>query len=291
MDKKQILKKLKGLKKEIKDLKESLNQINEQKETWFKKKEDLKKQISKLIKKIKEIKKKKDGSAELIQNLKKQRDEFNKEVKKLISEIKSINEKKGKILKEKKIKFNPEELNEQIEKLETKVETEALSFENEKKLMRRIKQLKKSLSESSGVENIFKLSKEISGKIDMSKEKAQEFHSKLQEEFKKSKVSYEDFMEISKQISKLKIEQEKAFKKFIDFKNKFLEVNEELKNKLVKAGKIQEKINAIDSNLKRKREKEKKQIFEKKTKEIEEKLKNKKKLTTEDLLIYRGSEE
>ena len=76
------------IQKEISNLKNKLNEIDKEKELWFKKKEDLKLDISSLIKQIKDIKSIKDKSNIDIIELKKERDKYNDEVKLLINEIK-----------------------------------------------------------------------------------------------------------------------------------------------------------------------------------------------------------
>ena len=72
----------KNLKKEIANLKTQLKQISNDKEEWFKKKEDLKKDIWALIEKIKSLKKGTDVSTAEAEKLKKERDAYNAEVKK-----------------------------------------------------------------------------------------------------------------------------------------------------------------------------------------------------------------
>ena len=147
--------------------------------------------------------------------------------------------------------------------------------------MIQIKQLKKQLEEASEVQDLFKELKTVSNQIKETKDKAEEAHKKIIEA-KKDQNTYEEFMKLTKQINELKKKQENAFGKFIDSKNKFSGINKQLKEKLKDAKSI---------NLKETIKVENKQakVLEQKTKEVEEKLKKKKKLTTEDLLVFQGS--
>ena len=91
MAKKESSGKFGHLMKEISTLKNDLNKINELKELWFKKKEDLKKYVWDLINQVKGVKSEKDSSNIKIQEFKKERDKSNARVKTLIAEIKKLN--------------------------------------------------------------------------------------------------------------------------------------------------------------------------------------------------------
>jgi len=272
----------KQLKKEIAELKDSLNTLNTQKEEWFTQKESLKKEVLNLISQIKKIKFSKDKDTKEIQELKQAREKYNKEVKELIVKYKELNEKKRKFMKDKKINFDPAKLIERISELEFKIETEGVSFEQEKKIMTQIKQLKKQLDEAGDVQKVFGELNTLSDKINKAKALADDAHNKLRDQLKGDRSSYDDFLKLTKQINDLKKKQESAFNKFIESKNKFSDINQQLKDKLKDA----KEININDQMVKHKAEAK---VLEEKTKEVEEKLKKKKKLTTEDLLVFQNS--
>jgi len=276
--------------KEVFELKNKLNQINDQKEFWFKQKEGLKKDIGALIHKIKEIKLVKDKSSEEVQQLKKERDKYNKEVKELIKEIKELNKLKDQKIKDHKIDVDPSKIQERITVLQLKIETEAPSFKEEKKIMKQINDLQKKLKGASGLQDILVKSKEVSLKIEEAKKKAEEYHKKIISQIEDNKNSYETFMNLSKEISALKEKQEDAFKKFIDSKKEFQEINAQLQKKLTNAKDTQLKLSKNKEEKKEKLEAEIKEKIEKKTEEVEHKLKTKKKLTTEDLIVFQNNE-
>ena len=120
---------------------------------------------------------------------------------------------------------------------------------------------------------------------DETKKKAQEHHEKLKVHIKKHNTSkgYMEFISLSKQIEFLKSSQEKAFKMFIDLKNRFVALNKLLKYKLFEERKVKDRFEEKQEKAKAKEE----ELLNKKYKEVEEKLKTKKKLTTEDLLSIR----
>jgi len=272
----------KNIREEVNDLKKSLNELNVQKEEWFTQKESLKKDVVNLISQIKKIKFTKDRDNKEVQELKKVRDDYNSQVKEMIKKYQELNDKKEKILKDKKIRFDPSKLVKQIEQLEYKIEHDAVSFEAEKKIMNQIRTLKKQLDEAGDVQQMFKDLKLLSEKIRETKFKADEAHKKIRGQIKQDKTSYDDFIKLTKQINELKKKQEEAFNNFIESKNKFSGINQQLKDKLKDVKKIN-----VDKNVRYRQEENK--LLEQKTREVEEKLKKKKKLTTEDLLVFQNS--
>ena len=106
------------LKREISTLRNELNSINDQKEIWFQKKEDLKKEVLGLINEIKILRDKKNNFNKSVKNLKGERDKYNKEVKEKIEKIKELNFKKKDVSKDKKAITSPGALKETIKKLE-----------------------------------------------------------------------------------------------------------------------------------------------------------------------------
>src|SRR3989344_4890033 len=122
----------------ISSLKAKLDELNTEKEKWFVKKEELKQKIADLIKEVREVKAKNDSLSHNIKEVKEKRDAQNAEVKRLIDEIKEINKKRDtKVTLDKK---DPVALKRRIEKLTARIETGAVSFDDEKKCMKEIKQ-------------------------------------------------------------------------------------------------------------------------------------------------------
>lgn len=279
---------IKKISSELSQLKSQIAEVAKQKEFWFRKKEDLKKEINDMIKKIKEIKVENDKSNIEVHDFKKNRDKYNAEVHDLIGKIKKVNEEKEKELKKSKITVDPSRIQTQIRALEKQVETET-NFNKEKKLMEQIKRLKKSYAEFSSIMKINEEAKKISNEIKESRKKANEFHKQIQSVTKDT--NYQGFMEMSKKITEVKKVQEDAFNKFIEFKNKYLELNKAFKAKLEEAKPFQEQIEKEHENVKQQYAEKQTKILKQKTEQVEDKIKKKKKLTTEDILAFQGSKD
>ncbi len=274
---------------EIVSLKTKLKEINEDKEKWFKKKEELKKEMGLLIEKIKSMQK--EQQTYDVDKFKIERDNYNSQVRELIKRIGELKNEKKILLDKYDIKIDPEYIKKKIAKIEEKIETEALSIDVEKKLMQQIKKMKKDYEMLGGVKLINDKIDEISKGIDEAKKKANEAHEKLKRALKEKKRWYREFFSLSRQINAIKKQQEKAFEMFISLKNSFIDVSKQLSSKLniirrekqVKEDKIK--------LVKEKKEEGDKRLLDEKRKQVEEKLKKGVKLTTEDLIVMQAKDD
>ena len=99
---------------------------------------------------------------------------------------------------------------------------------------------------------------------------------------------YNEFIDLSKKINEFKSKQEEAFTKFLEFKKEFSLINNTLKEKLLESNIIQGNLEKQKLDMQERRKLREEQILEEKAKQVEEKLKQGKKLTTQDLIIMQG---
>jgi len=286
-----LIKRLRISEKEVSNLRTKLNDANEKKEYWFKNKEGLKKEISKLSNKAKEIKVKKDNFDENVKKLKDQRNQYNKEVGDLIYKVRLLSRERAEALKKYNLRLSPSRIKDKIEELEQQIETEAISFKTEQKIMKQIKKLKEGYYKSTEMKKIMEKIDQVSNEINSSKTKADYFHKIIQGQAKLNQNGYEKFIGTSRKINKLRTDQENSFKKFLVLKRIFVQTNNLLKNKLVENSKLKQEYNKIQTYLAKKYINKKDRILEEKGKNVEEKLRKKQKLTTEDLLVFQKKEE
>ncbi|MBI2670492.1 hypothetical protein HYX18_00730 [Candidatus Woesearchaeota archaeon] len=278
-----------SLNREIKELKNQLISLNKEKENWFSKKEAIHKEISSLISEIKKIKSAKSFLEANEEKNRGERDKHNKVVKDLIAKIKELNNKKLDFLKNTKINGDPERIMKLIASLEQKIEIEAIPFDKEKNIMEKINALKKQYSNFSEFKKIIDEHNKISANIMEYKEKANEHHSMLKKAQTENKDNNYHILEISKKIIKLGKDKDVAFKNFIDYKGSFKNTNDKLKEKLMNLNELKNNEYRKKQEILNKKEQKIKTILDKKIKTIEEKIKNKQKLTTEDLIVYQKS--
>lgn len=276
---------LEGKRKEIREIKDKLNDLNRKKEEWFHKKEEVRKKISVLISDVKSSKSERDQFTQTVKLSKTERDVLNKDIKEKSAQLEALMKEREQLEKKYNIQKSPGRVHDEIHKLEKKIETEVMSFEKEKKLMVEIKKLKKQREESGAVNDIWNRIKSLSKDIRDMRRKARTSHQKVQDFAKNSQQKHEALKSTSGEIDTLRKEEEEAFKKFVEFKKEFTEQNNLLKEKLNSIGELSKQLGKDVTELKQVEEQKKKQTLSSMKREVEEKLKTKKKLTTEDLLI------
>jgi len=283
-----LYKELVEKKKEVSSLRAALNTINDQKESWFDKKEAASKQIRSSIKGIKKDKSKRDEFTNQIKDDKTKRTELNKEVKTKVEKIKKARSQAKDLMKKLGLKKDPSKLLELIEALELKIETEVMPFSKEKKMMKEIKDIKKKYNEAKEVSNVWETSTRLNKEINDLKTKADTVHKKIQNKAKESQTRHERLILVSKDIDELKEKEAIALVKFVEFKKKFSEINEKLKEKLGELNKVNSEVSKIKKDTVSKRKQKQNDILKTKGMDVEEKIKKRKKLTTEDLLVFQS---
>ena len=88
----------------------------------------------------------------------------------------------------------------------------------------------------------------------------------------------------------MKADEEASFSKFSELKKKFNEANSELKEKLRGMNDVKNYLDKISSDKREKRRQEIDSILKSKEEEVNEKIRKKQKLTTEDLLVFQKFE-
>ena len=283
---KELSEELNKCKAELSKLKNALNGLNAEKESWFGKKEEFSIKIRESIQKIKEIKAKRDSLTKEVKELKLKRDAINTELLSRLDELYKSKAQKAGIAKSLGIKEPPSKIRDSIEKLEFRIETEAMSFEKEKELMKKINGLRKLYTNASILSEINKKIIESFEEIsNMRKEKSQ-IHKLVQEKAKESQMLHEQILAISAGIEKMKADEGQAFGNFSGLKAKFNETNSLFREKLNEMNGIRDSLDKISSERKNKKIAWQESFLKSKEDEVNEKIKRGEKLTTEDLLVF-----
>ena len=133
--------------KELSNLRSKLNPLGRDKESAFRELRSLRDKIKFRTDRIKVLKRERDNLTTQVKSNKEQRDHLNQEVKEKSTEKREVDEKKKVLLEKLKIDEDPVQIKIMIQKLETKIETEPMPFEQEKKITKKIKELKAKFKE------------------------------------------------------------------------------------------------------------------------------------------------
>ncbi|MCF7798814.1 hypothetical protein K9M74_02840 [Candidatus Woesearchaeota archaeon] len=285
-DVKEYMQKLKNLRVEVSTLKKELNKLNREKESWFAKRGEINKQISNLISGVKGSKDKRNEITEQVKDLKTERDTLNKEVSQKSKELNELKKNFDKATAKHQVKESPSMLKKKIEKMEYTMETQPMSFDKEQKLMKELKTLKKQYVEVSSVTGDWDKVKNLTRDISKLKRKANAAHRKIQDNAKSSQDKHEALVERSGEIDELKKEEQAAFEKFKEYKELFTEKNTVLKELLKELDAVKGVLETHNVQIEEDKKKVEQKAIKERAKEVDEKVKTGKKLTTEDLLVF-----
>ncbi|MBS3149639.1 hypothetical protein J4455_03005 [Candidatus Woesearchaeota archaeon] len=288
MDKEDLFKKLETIRKDIDIFRSNLNNNREEKEKLYQKRISLSDRIKDKIKKIKDLKSKKDKDNIGLQEEFKEKENLNKEISDLIIKIKKINEKIKKFRETKKIDKNPRLIKVALEKLELKIETEAISYEEEKKLMKRVNQLKKEYKSVKEIVDLDDEYNKISKYIDNKRVRLNNIKEKINEKMK-TRSDYDDFMKISKEIFELKKDMKITNDGYIKLKADSLKTNLLLKEKFREFDNIKNQIGIENKKISEEKEIQKRDLIHQKVNIVEEKIKKGQKLSTDDLITFQAN--
>ena len=269
----EVEQKAKTLRKEIQEISANLKELGGQKEEHYLQKNTLDKKLNSLISKAKELKEKKVILDKEICELKNAREDANKKFNQTMTDISDAKRER------KKQQLQPSgPIRKQIKDLEYKMQTEALSFKKEKELMDRIRKLKIELNTILSAEQELKQSSVSYKDAKDVKKAADDIHSKIQARANESSQIFQELTQLSQDIANIKAQRNTVQLVLKNIKQQISQMNHKLSRILkdwsgvadkVVMGTARKGFNAI----------------QKKTEEVKEKFKSKKKLTTEDILL------
>ncbi len=283
---KDVSKQIEKVKAEINDLRKQLNSINEEKRKWSDQSKGVYESISGLFQSIRDHKAKRNSLTKAVKQLKLERDKLNKRISDSIANVKLLREERNKLQTQYHIKDDPYSLKKEIRGIEMKIETEAVSFDKEKKLMKLINQKKKQLADANVLMDVSKKISNASKDIDKLKKEAKLKHDEIQVKANESQKHHEALLEVGKQLDEMKDDKQNSYGKILEFQKKLDEIQSKLEERLLELKRFSTELrhNKLEKAAKRKEEIQR--ILKEKELDVEEKIKQKKKLTTKDLLIF-----
>src|SRR3989344_3012270 len=115
---KELVEELNKHRVEVSKLRNILNELDKEKESWFKKKKELSSKIRESIQKIKDNKNKRDALTLEVKELKPKRDSINKGIDSKFKELENLKKEKSSLAKSFNIKETPSRIRQNMEKLE-----------------------------------------------------------------------------------------------------------------------------------------------------------------------------
>lgn len=288
-DRAQYIVEIRKLRAEVQALRDELNKLDSTARQESKARYEQRGRIRELISQARAYKKERDFLTGKVKELKAKRLELNSKVSQKAAEVKKAQQ-EIKSMGDAKTKENPAMLMKSMQRLEYKIETEVLSMDKEKQIMKEIKGLKSRLAESSKFSAIYSNLRKSTDELRHLKKEADEVHKSIQENASKSQELHNKMIEISTDIDNLK-EEKSAEKTEEKSDTSFREVNEKLKEKLMRLNELNKTLDHDrEMNIQESKKREIESLKEKHA-EVSDKIKKRKKLTTEDILVFQQTEE
>ncbi len=276
------------LQPKIRELKQKLNQLNDQKEKAFEQRNPVGKEISTLIHSIKDLKKERDSLTDEVKKLKDNRTGLNDIIKKKIEEAKKLNAEKKKAADKLGLKESPGHLKMLMDKLENKIETDVMSFDKEKAIMKEIKDLKKRYDAAKESNAVWDAAHQMSKDIDTMQAQADDIHRQIQQKARLSQQKHEQLIEESKKVDALRGKGNTFTKDIGEKKSEISKMSDELGALLKQAAELNTKLSAERKEKEAASINQRQKKFSEKLAEVKEKFAKGEKLTTEDIIIMQG---
>jgi uncharacterized coiled-coil DUF342 family protein len=287
-ERKAVQAQLDELQPRIKALKQRLNELNDQKEKAFQQRNPVGKEISSLIHDIKQLKQGRDSLTDEVKKLKENRTGLNEIIKKKIEEAKKLNAEKKKATAKLGLKENPGNLKMMMDKLEHRIETDVISFDKEKAIMKEIKELKKRYNEAKASSAVWDAAHQMSKDIDTMQEQADDIHRQIQQKAKLSQQKHEQLVDESRKVDGLRGKGDTFTKDIGAHKSEIAKLSEELGALLKQAGELNTKLSAERKEKEAATVNQRQKKFSEKLAEVKQKFAKGEKLTTEDIIIMQG---
>src|SRR3989344_9264715 len=290
-------------KREVAQLRSTLHDLYVQKEASFQKLKAFREQIRSKIDQMNSLKKERDLLTQEVKGIKEERNKLNQEVREKSDALKqfgtnnplpapSSDRKNYKNYKNynnyndnnKSQQMPPGKIKMLIRKMEEHLETEVMSFDKEKQLTKKVKELKAEYKKIEALDQQWKERKTPASGFIQKKKKAQHSHHSLQEKADASQQKhqevnkvYEDLKAIRDQIKPLETEH-------LRLKEEYHAVKRQLDD-------AQQDIQKLSKVFEDKEKKIKQSFAQERTAEVKEKIKKRQKLNTEDILAFQAMDD
>jgi len=275
-----------GYKEQISQLRSDLNQVVEEKKALVRSHRELVTGIKGKIVEIKQFKERRDRCTNAVKDLKVRRTDLHNAIKEKVSKLHDFRTEIES--KDSKPRLPVGMLKAEIRKLEMRIETGAISFEEEKKLMKVIKDKQKQMKGSEKFETSHEDERSLVNEIRLARQESDDVHKALQENAKESQVNHEKILVLSKEIDDQRAKEKEMNDKLDELTKKLDDVNTVLQELLSKYGQARDVEEVHYDEVRQEKKARDRKILDEKERIAEDKLKKGLKLTTQDLLALQG---
>jgi len=264
--------------------KKELIKLGEEKENLYSRKKVLYKERKELLEKLKELRSKKEEYSKILDNLMEERQKTLEKLEELKKKLDEIKQARKDIFKNKDIAKDINKYKKELETLEYVLQTEVLSYSQEKKIWNRIKYLRKLLGKYEEISSVLQ-------EIDKLREEYNAYRSKLsiigqniRKNIDERKVIKEQIKQIKERLTQIMSEYNKIKEQIKQIKDRIRELEDKLNEDLQRyiSQRLQKQVVEIS-------EEEKNKIIEEYSK-IQQKIMNGSELSMDEILVMQKYE-
>jgi len=264
--------------------KKELIKLGEEKENLYSRKRVLYKERRKLLEKLKELRSKKEEYSKILDDLMEERRKTLEKLEELKKKLDEIKQTRKDIFKNKDIAKDINKYKKELETLEYVLQTEVLSYSQEKKIWNRIKYLRKLLGKYEEISSVLQ-------EIDRLREEYNAYRSKLsiigqniRKNIDERKVIKEQIKQIKERLTQIMDEYNKIKEQIKQIKERIRELEDKLYEDLQKY--ISQRLQKQSVEIS---EEEKNKIIEEYSK-IQQKIMNGSELSMDEILVMQKYE-
>lgn len=247
-------------------------------------------EISSITEKSGELRKKRDSLNSQVRQLKDKKNKINETIRNLREsesplkiQISSISQKHG-------IKKG-HNLYSEIAGIESHIETEVISFEKEKSLMRTLNKLKEEKKKLKILEPLHNKAREIRSEINALKRECDNIHSQIQILAEQSQSIHMELFSISKNLNKFYRDRRTQFKKSKGLNDALDELSAKIDEKFSQISSLKNDADRYDKEQKERRRKKQETIMEHSEEALRKKIMKGGKITNSDLLVFQQGDD
>jgi uncharacterized coiled-coil DUF342 family protein len=266
------------------NIKRELIKLGEEKEHLYSRKKVLYNERKELLQKLEELKRKKEEYSKILDNLMDERQKTLEKLEELKKKLDEIKQKRKDVFKNKDIIKDINKYKKELETLEYVLQTEILSYSQEKKIWNRIKYLRKLLGKYEEISSVLEEIDKIKQEYNAYRSKLSIIGQNIRKNIDERKVVKEQIKEVKEKLSNIMNEYNALKQQITEIKEKIRMLEDKLKEELEKyISRITQKQSIEISN------EEKNKIIEEYSK-IQQKIMNGGELSMDDILVMQKYE-
>ncbi len=282
--KSEVLQKVQRIRSEVSKLKSELSSLSREKAALYSERSGLMGAFMPVVQRIRGSRQGRDKHTGSVKELKSARSSAAAGVKDVASQLSALRAEKLRLVKKLGVTRPASAIEREIKRLEYSIETSAMPFDREQRLMKVIKEMKAELAKAGQLTGINSKIRELSASFDELKSVSDKSHAALQLHASVSQKLHEEMLSYSGKAAEIRAKLKPVDGRISDVAKKYSESKSLLLQKISELDALEKELAIMKAEEERQRKLEEERILEARENELTEKIKSGRKLTRDDLI-------